>query len=101
MTSKFIPNYMIRPMPDSDKVNLRVINPDDPNDYVSLVKDGIDGACYEIIEAHNSQIGDPNFFYEWDDAVVFYEEEELSRFNDEYGEDDDNFSGYEDTDEDW
>jgi hypothetical protein len=81
MSTKFIPNYMIRPVAGSDQVNLRIINPSDPNDYISLLKDGVEGACYEVIEAHNSQIGDPNFFYEWNDAVVFYEEDELSQYD--------------------
>lgn len=78
MNLKFNPNYMIRPVAGSEKVNLRVINPDDPNDYISILADDVEVACYKILEAYNASIGDPNFFYEWDDVVMFYDNEEAS-----------------------
>jgi len=99
MSNKFIPNYLIRPVPGSDQVNLRVINPSDPNDYISILKDGVEGACYEIIEAYNSTIGDPNFFYEWDNAVAHYEPEDdddwdTDDFGDLWADDEDDDEQY-------
>lgn len=99
MTTKFVPHYLIRPIAGSDQVNLRIINPTDANDYVSLVRDGAEEACYEIMESYNSQIGDPNFFYDWNDTVVFYEDEELGRFDDEGSWDEDSWDDSEIDDE--
>jgi hypothetical protein len=99
MSTKFIPNYLIRPVPGSDQVNLRIINPTDPNDYVSLLRDGVEGACYEVIEAYNSTIGDPNFFYEWDEAVAFYEKESDEDWDDDFDDPWDNEDGDEDDNE--
>mgnify|MGYP006281708631 CR=1 FL=1 len=86
--NKFIPHYLIRPIKDSDKVTLRVINPNDLDDTVSLLVDGVEEACLRIMSVYNAEIGDEVFFYSWDDALNHYEGA-LQDSEDDWGDDDD------------
>jgi len=45
------------------------------------------------------RIGDPNFFYEWDEAVAFYEKESDEDWDDDFDDPWDNEDGDEDDNE--
>lgn len=93
MTDNFRPTFRIRSTESNDSVILEVSDPAYPSDFIPLVKDGIDVACYEIMEVYNAVYGDARFFRDWEHAQSFYENErwfgddevDIDFDNDEFG----------------
>ena len=72
----FKPTFRIKPTASKESVVLEVADPDNSDDFIPLVKDGIDVACYEIMEVYNAEYGDNRFFRDWEHAQSYYENEQ-------------------------
>ena len=72
----FKPVFKIRVTPSKDLVVLEVSDPDNPEDFIPLIKDAVDVACYEIIEVYNAEEGDTRFFRDWNHAQSYYANEQ-------------------------
>lgn len=70
----FKPYFTIKPT-DGMSVILEIVNPDDRSESIMLVKDGVDSACYEVMEVYNAVEGDYRQFRDWEHAYSFYENE--------------------------
>lgn len=69
-----MPTFRIRP--SENGVLLDIINPDDQFDIVTLIKGGVDEACYEIMETYSElhEADAPRNFRDWAGLLAFYED---------------------------
>lgn len=74
--ANFKPVFKIRVTPSKDLVVLEVSDPNDPEDFIPLIKDAVDVACYEVMEVYNAEEGDARFFRDWEHAKSYYGNEQ-------------------------